>query len=137
MISKKTYHVLVALLLGLAALGRAPAWHHVGCCGSHGSVDRSGEQNENSTQNENSSCCCGHHSHSEEQPAEVPTEPCEDPESCLLCQSLSAPSGVNSQAATAPIFLYSADWVHIRYLGFIASSLRYNRLPRGPPALIS
>ena len=133
--------LLVSLLCSMILLGHAPAWFHLAGC-SHGPE---GIASSNATDGLTCSHGCAHHdesgssnqeeSQSSNDPSQLPADHEHDSDTCAVCQSLVAPTGIQWQN----------DVVTVRDAGdFLASSVDSSRAiaaqlllpqPRGPPAI--
>lgn len=84
---------LMSILCCVIALGHAPAWMHVATCDGHCSY----ASVENGACGSGVSHSCGCHSHGSDATAKddrPDPPPAHDSDSCHICQSLAAPSGV-------------------------------------------
>ena len=133
--------ILVTLLCGLASIGHAPAWLHVADCVhvGHSRLTAAGKD---------TGCQHGcHHHHDDPSDRDESATPFDgsadgshgdhDSDSCALCQSLAAPTGVRWQpecALLAETCVETARVARVSSPDSIALSIPQ---PRGPPAPIA
>ena len=118
--------LLICLLCGLASFGHVPAWLHLSGC------DHETHQATNVVAE--TSCCCAHDAvdDSDESPA-VPHSEHHDSETCVICQSLVAPTGVTWQIEAHLSSEICVDLSQIPAILILKSTFCSIPQPRGPP----
>lgn len=122
----------------MIVFGHAPAWLHVGTCGGHGhaSADVAPE--------ETVAVCphgCQHHASAvgaakaDSQPLDSGDHHEHDSDTCVICQSLASPSGVNWHLLVSPSVEYFSQPLPVVAEPVLSATLLSIPQPRGPPVV--
>lgn len=126
--------LLASLLCGMIAFGHAPAWLHVADCGGEvhvGQVHRHADDEHD---------VCQHHRHDHAsgdatQAGGHDESSHHDSDSCVICQSLAAPTGFTFELTAPPTIGLVAEPLAILDAARPADALLSIPQPRGPPAI--
>ena len=124
--------IIASLLCGMATLGHAPAWLHLANCdhGTQKGIQKVAAQKDSVLAHD--TCCCQHHSDPEPD-SEGDSLPKHDHESCVICQSMAAPSGVIWQVESDLTSESLFELAQIQNILEIQSNFQSIPQPRGPP----
>ena len=125
--------IIASLLCGVAVLGHAPAWVHLADC-DHGAHEAS--LHEASAPVEET-CPFGCQHHADDDAAESPQGDSDghhhDSDSCVICQSLAAPTGVTWQIESNLSSEACCEFVQVLSILETRSNFQSIPQPRGPP----
>jgi len=126
---------VISLLVGMAALGHAPAWLHVASC------DRETHSSGSDSPSIVGRGCCQHAvTVAESQPEKTGgkdhhhSHGDHDSDSCLICQSLALPNGIAWQLDLPACFQEHVELINVSGVAAPESTSLSIPQPRGPPA---
>ena len=116
----------------MATLGHAPAWLHLANCdhGTQKGIQKVAAQKDSVLAHD--TCCCQHHPDPESD-SDGDNYPEHDHESCVICQSMTAPSGVIWQVESDLTSESLFELAQIQNILEIQSNFQSIPQPRGPP----